>query len=381
MRIIKTAILSLPFLISSVAHGGEFSSGNFNLDYKINIRGYYGIADTQKKATNNNMPNRLVNRNDAKFKATYSFDDDYSISWSNSSSAIFRQHDPRYEHDGEWRFYNWGTVDTPYGRFIGGEDFNVAYLFHRGAKDSGPLDITDSNTTWFLSNHNWKNGKKAVSFLTPKSTAMMTDGRAAKFNYITPKLGNTLLGFTYTPDNPSRRGMVSRYNNYERDDAYVTAMHNEWEFDFADMYTSVGYGLFNRTDKELSLGVTLARGGWTVGVGYKKAYVDGKKNSITTVTTDSRRPAYYDNYRESQAWDISVGYEIGPVKTSIAYLHTKADNTKNEDDLVIWSNTYSYNKYLDIYAIGAYQNSREMNKLDENRNKGFAFIAGVGINF
>ncbi|MDR1693692.1 MAG: porin [Lactobacillaceae bacterium] len=381
MKIVKLAIFGLPFLLSSIANAGEYSSDNFSLDYKVNIRGYYGVSETHKKDSHNNLPNRFVNRNDAKIKAEYAFNDDYKISWNNSSSLIFRQHDSRYEHDGEWRFYNWGIVDTPYGRFSAGEDFNAAYLFHKGAKDVGPMGITDTNLTWFVSNHNWKNGKKAVSFLTPKSTSILTDGRAAKVSYVTPKLGNTLLGFSYTPDTPSRRGLTSRYNTYERDDAYVAAMHNEWELDFADIYTSAGYGLFNRTDKELSLGLTLVKGGWTAAAGYRKSYIDGKKNQITTAAIDPRRPAYYDNYRESQSWDFSLGYEIGPVETSISYLHTKADNTPNKDDIIIWSNNYACNKWLDIYAIGAYLNSRGVDKQDANRNKGYAFIAGAGVNF
>lgn len=363
-------------LFSSTAVAGEF-----NFEHKVNIRGYYGFMDTHKKDSHNNLPNRLAQRSDAKLKAEYAFNDDYKISWNNSSSLIFRQHDTRYNHDGEWRFYNWGTFKTPYGRLTAGQEFNVAYLFHQGAQDCGPLDITDTSLTWFLSNHNWKNGKKSVGFLTPKSTAMLTDGRALKINYVAPKIYNTLLGFTYTPDSPSRRGLTSRYNNYERDDAYVFGMHNEWEFDFADIYTSAGYGLFNRTDKELTLGITLARGGWTYAAGYRKSYVDGNKNPITTVTTDPRRPAFYDNYRESQSWDLSIGYEVGPYKTTLAYLHTKADNTPNKDDIILWSNKYAYTKWLDFYVIGGYINSRGINKQDANRNSGYAGIVGVGINF
>lgn len=375
-KLIKLSIITLPLFNISLAIAGDFE-----FDHSVKIRGYYGVSDTHKKTSNNNMPNRFVNRTDAKLKAEYTFNEDYKISWHNSSSLIFRQHDTRYEHDGEWRFYNWATITSPYGRLTAGQEFNVAHLFHKGAEDSGPLSIDDTNMTWFLSNHNWKNSKKYVSFQTPKSTSMMTDGRAFKLNYITPKIYNTLLGFTYTPNSYSRRGLTSRYNNYERDDAYVVAMHNEWDLDFADMFTSVGYGLFNRTDKELSLGVTLSRGGWTVGTGYKKSYIDGKKNELTIVTTDSRRPAFYDNYRESQAWDFSIGYEIGPVKTSLAYLHTKADNTPNKDDIFIWSNSYAAKKWLDIYAIGGYINSRGLDKQNANRNKGYALIMGVGVNF
>lgn len=374
-------ILKLFSLCLCVGYSSLAFAGDFELEHSVKVRGYYGIAETKKKASNNNMPNRLVSRTDVKLKGVYSFNDNYSLIWNNSSSAIFRQHDTRYNNDGEWRFYNWATFSSPYGLLTAGQDFNVAHKFHQGGEDSGPLSMNDTNITWFLSDYNWKNNKKYVSFQTPKSTSMMADGRALKVNYITPKVYNTLFGFTYTPDGASRRGLISRYNDYKHDDAYVFAMHNEWEFDFADVYTSAGYGVFNRTDRDISLGVTLARGGWSIAAGYNKYYIDGNENPITTVTIDPRRPAYYDNYRESQAWDFSIGYEIGPVKTSIAYLHTKADNTPNRDDLVIWSNTYAVNKMLDVYAIGGYINSKGLDRSDANNNKGYTAIMGLGINF
>lgn len=371
-----TAFLVLPFITPSLAFAGDF-----DFEHEVHSRFYYGVMDTNKKASNNNMANRAVNRNDIRLKLSYDFSNDYKITIINDSAAIFRQHDSRYDHNGEWRFYTYGNIDSPYGRFSAGENFNVAHQFHKGATDFSPIGVGDTNLTWFLSNHNWKNGKDSVSFKTPKSTAIMEDGRAFKASYITPKLGNTLFGFTYTPDSPSRRGLTSRYNTYERDDAYVVAMHNEWELDFGDLYTSVGYGLFNRTDKVLSLGTTLTTGGWTFAAGYRKSYVDGNKNPITTVSTDPRRPAFFDNYRESQAWDFSVGYKIGPLKTSLAYLHTKADNTPNQDDIVMLTNTYALNKWFDVYAIGGYINSKGIDKQDANRNKGYAGIVGLGINF
>ncbi|MFV0625989.1 MAG: hypothetical protein ACK5N8_01390 [Alphaproteobacteria bacterium] len=356
-------------------------AGEFELDHELNIRGYYGVSDTKKKPTNNNMPNRLVNRSDLKASGVYDFDNGYKFGVYNSSSLIFRQHDSTYNHDGEWRFYNYGMLQSPYGSFIGGQDFNVAHRFHRGAKDTAPLGIDDTNMTWFLSDPNWKNGKKSVAFHTQKSTSMMDDGRAVKFSYITPKFfDNTLFGLTYTPETPNRRGLVSRYNDYAHEDAYVAAMHNEWELDFGDLYTSAGYGVFNRNTQAFTLGATLSQGNWTYATGYKNSFSYGDEK-ITSISTDANRPALYDNYRDSWSWDVSIGYKFGPLKTSVAYLRTEAKKTDNKDDLFIWSNTYSYNKMIDIYLIGGYLNSKGDNKLPENNNKGYAAIVGVGLNF
>ena len=40
---------------------------------------------------------------------------------------------------------------------------------------------------------------------------------------------------------------------------------------------------------------------------YKKAYVDGTKNPISIEKLNDNLPAYFDNYRESEAWNVSVG--------------------------------------------------------------------------
>lgn len=367
--------LSLLFISQNVL------AGEFELDHELNVRGYYGVSDTKKKPSNNNLPNRFIGRPDFKGSVNYNFENGYKFGVYNSSSIIFRQHDSTYNHDGEWRFYNYGQLQTPYGSFIGGQDFNVAYRFHRGAKDTGPLSIDDSNMTWFLSDPNWRNNKKSVAFYTPKSTSMMDDGRALKFSYITPKFfENTNFGFTYTPETPSRRGLISRYNNYAHDDAYVAAMHNEWELEYGDLYTSAGYGVFNRNTQAFTLGVTYLQGNWSYATGYKNSFTYGDE-PITKVSTDPSRPALYDNYRESWSWDASVAYKFGPLKTSIAYLYTEAKKTDNKDDLFIWTNTYSYSKMIDFYLIGGYTNARGANKLPANNNKGYAGIVGIGLNF
>ncbi|MDD4556064.1 MAG: hypothetical protein PHE89_01865 [Alphaproteobacteria bacterium] len=377
MKKTKTYLICLSFLFASQ----NVVAGELELNHELNVRGYYGVSQSKKKPSNNNMSNRLVNRNDFKGSATYDFENDYKLGIHNSSSLIYRQHDATYNHDGEWRFYNYGMFTTPYGSFIGGQDFNVAHRFHRGAKDFGPMGIDDSNMTWFLGDANWKNGKNSVAFLTPKSSSMMDDGRALKFSYITPKVfENTIFGFTYTPNTPSRRGLISRYNDYAHDDAYVMAMHNEWEIDSGDLYTSAGYGFFNRNTQTLTLGATYLQGNWSFATGYRNSFTYGDE-SITKTSTNSRLPVFYDNYRESWSWDASVGYKFGPIKTSVAYLHTQAKKTDNQDDLFIWNNTYAYSKMIDFYLIGGYLKARGDNKLPANNNRGYAAVAGIGLNF
>lgn len=358
-------------------------ASGFDWDISGYNRSYYGVMETKKKPAghNNNLPNRWVNRSDVKGKLEYDFDNEYKFTIHNRSALVFKEHDTNYRN-GEWRFYNYGTLDTPYGQLTAGDAFNVAHQFHKGSKDVGPLGAGDSSLTYFLSNPNWSGGKHSTHFYTPKSTAMMNDGRALKINYITPKFYNTLAGFTYTPNGKHRRGMISRYVDYENKDAYVFAIHNELETSFGDLYTSAGYGIFNRYDKELSLGMTLTNGNLSYAIGYKNAYVDGKKNPIATTAVNSRLKAFHDNYRESEAWDASIGYEIGPIKTSLVYLHTEAKNTKHKNDMFLFSNVYDASKWAEIYLIGGYMNAKGFDKtVISGKNRGYVVSTGLGLKF
>lgn len=208
------------------------------------------------------------------------------------TTLISKAHD-RSRRNGEWRFFPYLTDDSSWGNFKLGYVYNAAYQLHRGARDITFLGVEATNLVYFLSNPNWANKTKSVKFATPKSVAMINDGRAPKLSYITPWLGNTKFGFSYTPDNAHRRGMVSRYTDYEKTmDGYVWAMQNKWQLSSSVLYTSAGYGIFNRTDKEASVGVRWQKGSFNLGAGYKKAYVDGKENAIATARVNAFLPAY-----------------------------------------------------------------------------------------
>ena len=197
----------------------------------------------------------------------------------------------------------------------------------------------------------------------------MDDGRSFKFSYFTPMIGNTKFGFSYAPDNASRRGMVSRYTSYQKkEDGYTAAMQNKWNPGLGDLYTSVAYGLFNRTDNEWAFGVRWVVDKFNVSTSYKNAYIDGDKNPISTTARSPHLPAYFDNYREGEAWDFSVGYDFGRFKTNFAYLHSEAKNTRNRDDIFIQANRYSLNEYFELFWVNAYSNSKGVDRNSDNNN-------------
>jgi hypothetical protein len=359
----------------AAAHGFEFSqSGMAGI--------YYGIMETRDNNNVSNMPNRLVFRSDGNLEGAYKFENQTRLGVHADYTLVFRQHDKDY-NDGDWRFYPYALAENPkYGKFTVGHTYNAAFQLHQGAQEITWIGIQDSNLPYWLTSANWVNGLKSVKFATPKSTNIMDDGRSFKFSYFTPMIGNTKFGFSYAPDNASRRGMVSRYTSYQKkEDGYTAAMQNKWNPGLGDLYTSVAYGLFNRTDNEWAFGVRWVVDKFNVSTSYKNAYIDGDKNPISTTARSPHLPAYFDNYREGEAWDFSVGYDFGRFKTNFAYLHSEAKNTRNRDDIFIQANRYSLNEYFELFWVNAYSNSKGVDRNSDNNNKGYAVITGIALKY
>lgn len=359
----------------AAAHGFEFSqSGMAGV--------YYGVMETRDNNNVSNMPNRLVFRSDGNLEGAYKFENQTRLGVHADYTLVFRQHDKDY-NDGDWRFYPYALAENPkYGKFTVGHTYNAAFQLHQGAQEITWIGIQDSNLPYWLTSANWVNGLKTVKFATPKSTNIMDDGRSFKFSYFTPMIGNTKFGFSYAPDNASRRGMVSRYTSYQKkEDGYTAAMQNKWNPGLGDLYTSVAYGLFNRTDNEWAFGVRWVVDKFNVSTSYKNAYIDGDKNPISTTARSPHLPAYFDNYREGEAWDFSLGYDFGRFKTNFAYLHSEAKNTRNRDDTFIQANRYSLNEYFELFWVNAYSNSKGVDRNSDNNNKGYAVITGIALKY
>ena len=359
----------------AAAHGFEFSqSGMAGV--------YYGIMENRDNNNVSNMPNRLVFRSDGNLEGAYKFENQTRLGVHADYTLVFRQHDKDY-NDGDWRFSPYALAENPkYGKFTVGHTYNAAFQLHQGAQEITWIGIQDSNLPYWLTSANWVNGLKTVKFATPKSTNIMDDGRSFKFSYFTPMIGNTKFGFSYAPDNASRRGMVSHYTSYQKkEDGYTAAMQNKWNPGLGDLYTSVAYGLFNRTDNEWAFGVRWVVDKFNVSTSYKNAYIDGDKNPISTTARSPHLPAYFDNYREGEAWDFSVGYDFGRFKTNFAYLHSEAKNTRNRDDIFIQANRYSLNEYFELFWVNAYSNSKGVDRNSDNNNKGYAVITGIALKY
>lgn len=74
-------------------------------------------------------------------------------------------------------------------------------------------------------------------------------------------------------------------------------------------------------------------------------------------------------------------YEIGPFQTALSYLHSEAKDSRNKDDIILLSNQYQLNKYVDLYLVGAQVNFRGADQTIAENNKGYTVVAGVGLHF
>ena len=370
------------FCLSAILAGNVQASG-FDFSQSGLAGVYYGVMQTRRQNNYDNLPNRLVYRQDGRFEGAYKFADETRLGAHADYTLAFRQHDKDY-NGGDWRFYPYALVENPnYGKFTIGYSYNAAQQLHQGAQDISWIGIQDSNLTNFLTDVNWVNGLKKTKFASPKSTTIIDDGRAVKFVYFTPMIGNTKFGFSYTPENASRRGMISRYADYEEtEDGYTAAMQNKWSLGLGDIYTSAAYGEFNGTDKEWAVGARWVVNNFNVSSSYKKSYIDGNKNKITVVSNNPYLPDLFDNYREGQSWDFSIGYKFfDRLKVNFAYLHTDAKNTRNRDDLYVQANSFEVNKYVELFLINGYINSKGTERLSKNNNRGYAIISGVALKY
>ena len=356
-------------LLALILALSPFSVHAQELSYEASgsLNGFYGYSEPSERYKKQNDNNTFTGAAEINLSALYEFNADTSAGLYLDLSHGFNKNNRTY-NNGSWGKEIYSIIDSTYGRLMLGETYNTAYQFHQGIENLAPIDLTD-----FIINPNNILTRNQTSHKTLNSTKINTDGVAPKISYITPEFYGSMLGFSYIDDINNRRGLAKNELHYNKKDGYVASFYNNIDTKLADIYTSVSYAEFRDKDKEYSASIRLERGNWSLGGSYRKAYIDGTKNQIS--------PSLADNYREGHAWDTGIGYKIGPYKMSLTYFNSKADNTDNEDEIIMLSNRYQYNKWLDVYLAFAHENYRGEDKSLDNNNKGYSFITGLGLNF
>lgn len=355
------------------------ASAQMTYEFSGSAVGLYGYTDLEKRFESKEHHSQGTGTFSFNSSANYEFNEDYSLSLNLDVIAGVDHHLKDY-NQGVWGEEAYAIVDSPAGRFMLGQTSNVAAQFHQGAPSVGPLGENNIRLTDFIHNPNWQRNSHTTRFATLNSTSLDTDGVAPKASYISPEFYNTLIGFSYMPDSYNRRGLINKFAHYSKKDGYAAALYHHADLDFAQLAASLGYAQYHDNDKEYSAGLTLTRGNWTLGGSYRKTYIDGRDKSRPSVVSE-RTPELFDNYREGDAWDIGLGYEIGPYKVSLSYFTTQAKRTNNTDKIVALNNVYQYNKWIDVYLTGAYAKFKGDNTTIADNNAGYAVIAGLSLNF
>ena len=367
----KLFIFALLVLIASPAKADEYTlSGQWN--------SFYGYAFPDSDYKHKDKRQFFVNTFEVNLGASKEFNADYSFGIYADLYAGINKRQRDYGN-GLWGHEVYGIFDNPYGRLMLGETQNVAEQFHIGAPVVGRSGIKSYDVVNFIANPNWIRDKHQTSFRTLNSTTINTDGTAAKISYITPEIKGATFGLSYIPDTYSRTGLINRDARYADKQAYVAAAYYTTDLGFAELQSSVGYGIYNQDDRDLSLGMSLYHAGWTIGGSWRKTYVDGGDYAVTGISADPRLPDFFDGYRESTAWDAGVGYEIGPYKVALTYFESKAENSDNKDKIWLLSNEFQYAKNLSFYLAGAKADFEGVTHDDSNR--GWAVMTGFSVNF
>ncbi len=353
------AISLLGVLAAGSANAGEWVYGA-----EGQLSGTYGYSEVKKH-------HHGVGKGNIDTFAGYEFDENNSVMLHADFMAGIDKELKDY-NQGDWGEEVYGVVDSEYGQLMVGQVYNVASLFHNGAPSAGILS-SNSNVADFLHNPNWKRNEKETRFATLPTTDINTDGVAAKINYITPEVYGTALGVSWTPDSYNRRGLENKHAGYAHKDGVATAIYSDHRIGNINSKTSLGYGQYHGNDKEFSISQSLNRGNWTIGAGARKTYIDGDDKS----KANRRLPEDFDGYREGYAWNVGVGYEIGPFSSALSYFKSKQKGKDNQNEVIVWSNAYQINKYVDVNVAAAGLKYRDNGKKD----KGCAGVFGVGVKF
>lgn len=348
-------LAAIPF----VANAGEWTH---------NIEGHfqsaYGYTDVKKH-------NHGVGQGNIDSAVEYVFDNSSVFSLHLDLMGGINQELQDY-NQGRWGEEAYGIFDSSYGQIMLGQVYNVASLFHNSAPSVGILS-SNNDIVDFISNLNWRRTAKETKFATLNSTEINTDGVAPKVNYISPEFYGAAFGLSYVPDTYNRRGLENKHAGYAHSDGFVGALYHDGDWEIFESKISFGYAQYHGNDKEFSSAITLNRGNWNLGGGIRKTYIDGDDKS-------QEKPELlqnFDGYREGLAWNIGIGYEIGPFSSSLSYFESKADHSENRNKIVAFSNQYSFNKNINIYAAAAHLDY----DADFDCSSGYALIMGLGVNF
>ena len=218
------------------------------------------------------------------------------------------------------------------------------------------------------------------------STVGINGINATKINYYTPEFSGFRAGISYIPDSKTY-GKIGSDNNVRKDeDGFENII--ETGLSYTGEVNNIGIKLaavseFGKnkksTNKNLNawdVGMNVSYQGVIIGVSY------GSWNKYNVPKT------YNNQYAKTNYWTTGIGYEYGPISTSITHLQSKMGIIANQKvntlrntvfglDYKIASGLLPYFEFASFKMKDKSSTKEKSNKDD----KGYLFIIGMNLKF
>lgn len=321
----------------------------------------------------------LITDGEIDFVGTYKFNKDNKLSFFMSLDVI------RDNVNVDLSYFMW---DNKAGRFIVGNSKNVSNMMAVTAPDAGTLGIQDTYATNLIA--------LPYGFAVNPATYSIVDNDTAKVSYISPEMGGLQLGATVMPSDAGLSSGDAFYVSEEtrlKFGANVAALYTK-DFGKTVLSVSANYAYAKPTFKGMSNysgtdveeknvhqyggGISIQRGNLTVG---------GSVNVVNT-SDEIGRHFYIGgrNLAKGVSWDFGVGYNFGPLETSMSMIQSRANSffEKGKKDvytLGLLAVRYHITKGLSVYGEGGYINFNSACQDDDYSNDSPLFTMGVTVRF
>lgn len=320
----------------------------------------------------------LITDGEIDFVGTYKFNKDNKLSFFMSLDVI------RDNVNVDLSYFMW---DNKAGRFIVGNSKNVSNMMAVTAPDAGTLGIQDTYATNLIA--------LPYGFAVNPATYSIVDNDTAKVSYISPEMGGLQLGATVMPSDAGLSASDAFYVSEEtrlKFGANVAALYTK-DFGKTVLSVSANYAYAKPTFKGMSYsgtdveeknvhqyggGISIQRGNLTVG---------GSVNVVNT-SDEIGRHFYIGgrNLAKGVSWDFGVGYNFGPLETSMSMIQSRANSffEKGKKDvytLGLLAVRYHITKGLSVYGEGGYINFNSARQDDDYSNDSPLFTMGVTVRF
>lgn len=320
----------------------------------------------------------LITDGEIDFVGTYKFNKDNKLSFFMSLDVI------RDNVNVDLSYFMW---DNKAGRFIVGNSKNVSNMMAVTAPDAGTLGIQDTYATNLIA--------LPYGFAVNPATYSIIDNDTAKVSYISPEMGGLQLGATVMPSDAGLSSGDAFYVSEKtrlKYGANVAALYTK-DFGKTVLSVSANYAYAKPTFKGMSYrgtdveeknvhqyggGISIQRGNLTVG---------GSVNVVNT-SDEIGRHFYIGgrNLAKGVSWDFGVGYNFGPLETSMSMIQSRANSffEKGKKDvytLGLLAVRYHITKGLSVYGEGGYINFNSARQDDDYSNDSPLFTMGVTVRF